>query len=62
MVRSKLSPSGDVAIQTVAFARRFADFFITFALALHSFDAGVAAMVSGTLRARMTLLDALVRI
>jgi hypothetical protein len=62
MVRSKLSPSGDVAIQTVVFARRFADFFITFALALHSFDAGVAVTVGESRRARMTLLDALARI
>jgi hypothetical protein len=62
MVRSKLSPSGDATIQTVAFARRFADPFITFARALHSFDADVAITVSESRRARMSLLDALARI
>jgi hypothetical protein len=60
--RSEVSPSGDVMIQNVAFARRFNDILIAIAPVAHSLYAGIVVETAESLRARMTRSDALVRI
>jgi hypothetical protein len=62
MVRSKLSPSGDVMIQNVAFARRFVDVFIAATLVARSLHAGIAVTLRKSMSSRMIRFDQLVRI
>jgi hypothetical protein len=44
-VRSKLSPSGDVMIQNVAFARRFTDVLIAMTPVARSGDAAIVVEI-----------------
>jgi hypothetical protein len=57
-VRSKLSPSGDAANQTVAFARRFVGSLIAMSLVGHSRCAGIVVAFENSPRARRALFNA----
>jgi hypothetical protein len=61
-IRSKLSLSGDVMIQNVAFARRFSDVLIATTPVVRSVYAGIAVKIAELPPARLTRSDALVRI
>jgi hypothetical protein len=61
IVASKLSSSGDVATQTVAFARRFAEFVVAAALLDRSHGGGRAVTVADTSRLQMPHFNALAR-
>jgi hypothetical protein len=58
----RLSPSGDVMMQNVAFARRFIDVLIAITPVARSVCAEIVVEIAGSPRARLTRSDALVRL